>query len=1593
MDYALVAGGTCAATTLYAAGGTCTVLFTFTPSHPWVRYGSVTLADSTGRLLGNSFLTGTGTGPQISYPANAGAVPSQLGSGFTTPQGIAVDGMGNVYVADAASNKVNELIAVGGFVPASPTIVTLGSGFSAPSGVAVDGAGNVYVADTGNNFVKELIAVGGAVPATNPTVILVGSGYSAPTGVAVDGSGNVYVADSNNNAIEEVVAVNGVIPTGATPVTLSAAFSIPTGVAVDAGGNVYVADSNNSAVKEMVAVSGSIPASPTIKSIGSGFLMPYGIALDGSGDLYVADTGNNAVKEIVAVGGTFPATPSILTLGSGFTTPHGVAVDGSGNIFVADTSTVAKKLNDQTPPALVFASTAVGLTSTDSPQSVTIANTGNAVLNFTIPGAGTNPSVAVNFSFSNSSTCPSLTSTSSPTSLPVGATCTEAVSFVPLQAGSISGSLTTTDNNLNAAATQSLALSGTGSHGALVVNVAPATAVVNASPIPLSAMVAYGGVIPTGPFTFTVNGGGSIPATCTSSGSPMTCSANYIPTNLAVAGSPYPVNFSAAIDTNYNGTSGNGTLTITQGTPTLALASSGTANVNSVVMLTATVTAPITGIVPTGSVTFTSTLGGVTSNISGCVGLPLTSPKATCQTNALTANSYTIGARIAADNNFQAASATPIPQSITPEPATLSLPATGSSTVNGSVTFTATLSATAFTPTVPSGKVSFSLNGNPVAACSAVTLNASDQATCTLTSLVAPSDTITATYSNDSNFTAAGPATQSQIVSQNTPVISIVSSAPANALVNQSVTFTAAVTPAGAGPGGVLPVGNVTFTQGATVLCGAVAVSGSAATGTSTASCGAAFSNVVSGTTITATYSGDVNFKAGTPGTVTQTVLAAPSATKVTSNLSSVGINQSVNLTATVTAAPGNTGAATPQTGTVTFVDSLDGSTFCVGNLTGGVVPTCSHVFNSLGTHTITATFASSDPNFNGTNTTVTGAPIVVGGSNTTIAVSQTAGTATPATVDLSGDQFQAALTNFPTNLPGTLTYSDNGNVVTGAGCTIASVPSNGNIPSACAIIFTSVGTHQVTATFTPTTGTPLTSSPVVVTIGQTATSLTFTAPSATVNAYATYQAAVSVVGSSVPPGTTPFTGSVTFTDAATSTPICTATTFVAATGVASCQGILYTGGNHSVTASFGSDTNFTSTSQNVIAAVGMAKPTVALSNSPTVVATQSLPITVTVTATTPLGTPVTPTGAVTITVPNTSGSSPYTCSPLVATASPGQSTCTLPVSFLSSINGAQAINATYNGDGNYTAVGAAASSVTVQNFTAAVTLSPASSTLKFAQGSTTQGNTNAGNTNLSDLYNPVTIQYAVSGISGFSDTSSVTSCSVTPATPGLSCTPNGTGAVTTATSGVPAGNSYSLTLTVTDSQNTGLSHTTPAFPFTITNVTSTVFLSSIGTGSANFTAPAGQTSGSSACGTQVATASSPNGPYTVTRTLASINVVCDAFTSTGSGTYTFTMRAGTQTNARLGTGAGSGRTVLACFGAPFLLLIGLLPGSKKLRKAALRGLAILVAGIMLMQVSGCSTGGFVPAQGTRAVDGYYLINVVNAQGATIAEVPFTITN
>ena len=247
-----------------------------------------------------------------------------------------MDASGDLFIADAGNNVVREVNATTGVIITLAGTGTAGcSGdngpataaqLSSPSGVAVDGSGDVFIADAGNNVVREVNATTGVIVTIAGTGTAGYSGdngpataaqLSSPAGVAVDASGDVLIADSGNNVVREVNATTGVIITiagtgtagysGDNGPATGAQLSAPSSVAVDGSGDVFIADSGNNVVREVNATTGVIvtvagngvagnsgdngPATAAQLSSSSG------VAVDDSGDVFIADAGNNVVRE------------------------------------------------------------------------------------------------------------------------------------------------------------------------------------------------------------------------------------------------------------------------------------------------------------------------------------------------------------------------------------------------------------------------------------------------------------------------------------------------------------------------------------------------------------------------------------------------------------------------------------------------------------------------------------------------------------------------------------------------------------------------------------------------------------------------------------------------------------------------------------------------------------------------------------------------------------------------------------------------------------------------------------------------------------------------------------------------------------------------------------------------------------------------------------------------------------------------------------------------------------------------------------------------------------------------------------------------
>lgn len=315
-----------------------------------------------------TFTTLAGLAGSEGYTDGTGA-----SSRFSVTQGLAVDGNGNIYVADAANDVIRKITPAG----VVSTLITApminaalqasgsaGGGFYTPGALAVDTKGNLYFVN--GNQIWEMTTAGALAPiaGNGQSGSQDGPAYQAefysPQGLAVDKAGNVYIADAGNSTVRmissagAVTTVAGVAKVyGTTDGTGSAArFSQPSGVVVDSSGNLYVTDAGTSFTIRKITSGGVVTtlagtpgAFGNVDGTGAAAVFGYqnGIAIDASGNLFVTQ-GDDVIREITSAGAvtTIAGTPGTTgsTDGTGakalFNDPYGIAVDASGNVFVSD---------------------------------------------------------------------------------------------------------------------------------------------------------------------------------------------------------------------------------------------------------------------------------------------------------------------------------------------------------------------------------------------------------------------------------------------------------------------------------------------------------------------------------------------------------------------------------------------------------------------------------------------------------------------------------------------------------------------------------------------------------------------------------------------------------------------------------------------------------------------------------------------------------------------------------------------------------------------------------------------------------------------------------------------------------------------------------------------------------------------------------------------------------------------------------------------------------------------------------------------------------------------------------------------------------
>lgn len=307
------------------------------------------------------------------------AVPAQ--SRFHNPFGVAVDALGNVYVADAGeSNRIRKIAAK------TSAVTTLAGGaegfadgagasaaFNTPSALAIDANGNLYVADTSNNRIRKVTPEGmvSTLAGDGTTGSRDGASgaaqFNAPVGVAVDRSGErVYVADTYNDRIRLITTGDGQVTTlagGSAPgyadgASRDARFDTPCALVSTPDGELFIADTGNRRLRKL-SKDGQVSTLDLANADGSPFneaFEPLGLARTHDNFLYVTERERGRIWQIapdgriarliagdVSPGGDGGGSSDNNSGASGdsglrFNQPAGIAVDGSGALYVTDSA-------------------------------------------------------------------------------------------------------------------------------------------------------------------------------------------------------------------------------------------------------------------------------------------------------------------------------------------------------------------------------------------------------------------------------------------------------------------------------------------------------------------------------------------------------------------------------------------------------------------------------------------------------------------------------------------------------------------------------------------------------------------------------------------------------------------------------------------------------------------------------------------------------------------------------------------------------------------------------------------------------------------------------------------------------------------------------------------------------------------------------------------------------------------------------------------------------------------------------------------------------------------------------------------------------
>jgi autotransporter-associated beta strand protein len=347
--------------------------------------------------------------------AQTPVVSTYASSGFSSPQGIVSDNVGNIYVADETKNQIIKVNSSGtATIFAGNSLGTSGSSdgvgtsasFLNPTGITIDKSNSfLYVTDKGNHTIRKitissalvttLAGIQGTYGAMNST--LSASKFFSPSGITIDINGDLYITEVGNHLIRKISISTNQVSTIAgitnsvgsqNGAALSSKFNIPTGIAISATGDIYIADSGNQLIRKIsnntVSTFAGIDGNQgSLDGIGlsATFYTPYGIIINQYGDIFITEKNSHIIRRIdqktnvTRIAGVVnsPALANGNALTAQFKIPAGICSDLSGNLFISDAGNLKiRKITFPIPSIVTSPSPITGMSTVAGTPSISI---------------------------------------------------------------------------------------------------------------------------------------------------------------------------------------------------------------------------------------------------------------------------------------------------------------------------------------------------------------------------------------------------------------------------------------------------------------------------------------------------------------------------------------------------------------------------------------------------------------------------------------------------------------------------------------------------------------------------------------------------------------------------------------------------------------------------------------------------------------------------------------------------------------------------------------------------------------------------------------------------------------------------------------------------------------------------------------------------------------------------------------------------------------------------------------------------------------------------------------------------------------------